>query len=356
MEKVKSIFTTFFDINSFSVRKLAIAAGTIVAILIIRGILSRLILRIFKTDGRESVKNSTFYKPLKGLFILIGTYAVLLYLGPTAEFRVILDKIFRICIILFFTLSIANQVSPGSRFEKSLKKRLTKANDSIVVMICKTIKGIIYIIGLVILISELGYNISGLIAGIGIGGVAIALAAQDTASNIIGAIMIILDKPFEVGDWVAIGTTEGGIEEITFRSTRIRQAKNCIVSIPNSKVVNSEITNWSKLQKRRIDFNLVLEFETSLKKVADVQNDILIYLESHKNILPDGMYVKFDKIADDGYNLRIVCFTDILPYVDYMGLMDELNFKIMSILNKNKAALAYKSQTVYFRDDNQNKK
>ena len=356
MEKVKSIFATFFDVNSFSLRKLAISAGIILGVLIIRGIISKLILKIFKKDGRENLKNSAMYKPLKNLFILIGIYAVLLYLGPTAEFRVTLDKIFRICIIVFFTMSIGAQVSPGSRFEKNLKKRLTKANDSIVIMICKTLKAVVYIIGLVILISELGYNISGLIAGLGIGGVAIALAAQDTASNILGAIMIVLDKPFEVGDWVAIGTTEGGIEEITFRSTRIKKEKNCIVSIPNSKVVNSEITNWSKLQKRRIDFNLVLEFETSLKKVADVQNDILIYLESHKNILPDGMYVKFDKIADDGYNLRIVCFTDILTYVDYMGIMDELNFKIMSILNKNKAALAYKSQTVYFRDDNQNKK
>ena len=352
MEKVKSIFSTFFDINSFSVRKLAISLGVIIAILIIRGIFSKLILKIFKKDGRENLKNSAMYKPLKNFFILVGIYAVLLYLGPTAEFRVILDKIFRICVILFFTLSIGAQISPGSRFEKNLKKRLTKANDSIVIMICKTIKAIIYIIGIVILISELGYNISGLIAGLGIGGVAIALAAQDTASNIIGAIMIVLDKPFEVGDWVAIGTTEGGIEEITFRSTRKKKKKNSVVSIPNSKVVNSEITNWSKLQKRRIDFNLVLEFETPLKKVADVQNDILIYLENHQHILSDGMYVKFDKIVDDGYNLRIVCFTDILPYVDYMGLMDEVNFKIMSILNKHKAALAYKSQTVYFRDDN----
>ena len=189
MEKVKSIFSTFFDINSFSVRKLAISLGVIIAILIIRGILSKLILKIFKKDGRENLKNSAMYKPLKNFFILVGIYAVLLYLGPTAEFRVILDKIFRICVILFFTLSIGAQISPGSRFEKNLKKRLTKANDSIVIMICKTIKAIIYIIGIVILISELGYNISGLIAGLGIGGVAIALAAQDTASNIIGAIV-----------------------------------------------------------------------------------------------------------------------------------------------------------------------
>lgn len=352
MEKVKQIFSTFFDVNSFSVKKLAITAGVILAILIFRGILSRLILKIFKKDGRENIKNSAMYKPLKNFFILIGIYVALIYLGPTVEFRVILDKIFRICVIIFVTVSIGAQVSPGSKFEKNLKKRLTKANDSIVLMLCKTLKFIVYIIGIVILISELGYNISGLIAGLGIGGVAIALAAQDTASNIIGAIMIVLDKPFEIGDWVAVGTTEGSIEEITFRSTRIRQAKNCVVSIPNSTVVNSEITNWSKLQKRRIDFNLVLEFETPLKKVADVQNDLLIYLDGHKNILPDGKYVKFDKIADDGYNLRIVCFTDIIPYADYMTLMDEINFKVMNILNKHKASLAFKSQTIYFRDDN----
>ena len=76
------------------------------------------------------------------------------------------------------------------------------------------------------------------------------------------------------------------------------------------------------------------------------------YLENHEHILNDGMYVKFDKIADDGYNLRTACFTDIIPYADYLTLMDEINFKIMSILNKHKASLAYKSQTIYFRDDN----
>jgi len=209
---------------------------------------------------------------------------------------------------------------------------------------------IVYIIGAVILISELGYNISGLIAGLGVGGVAIALAAEDTAANIIGAIMIILDKPFEVGDWINVEGKEGCVEEFTFRSTRIREAKNSVVSIPNSVIVNSSITNWSKLEKRRISIDMVLEFDTKLKKVADVQNDILIYLENEEEILNDGLFVKFSDIKDDGYNLKIVCYTSIINYTDYMSYMDTLNFKLMSILNKHKVSLAYKSQTIYLKE------
>ena len=216
-------------------------------------------------------------------------------------------------------------------------------------MICKGIKYFIYFIGIVILFSELGYNISGLVTGLGIGGVAIALAAQDTAKNIIGALMIILDKPFELGDWVTIGSTEGSVEEFTFRSVRIREGRNCIVSIPNSTIVDSAITNWSKLKKRRILLNLVLEFDTPLKKIADVQNDILIYLEQEEKILNEGMYVKFSEIVDDGYNLKLFCYTPILNYVEYMDFMDKFNFKIMSILQNNKVELAYKSQTLYLK-------
>lgn len=350
MEKLKSIFSTFFDVNSFSIKRLLLATLILVGFYILKGFLSTIIIKIFKVKGKQNIKNNSFYKPLKIFFGSLGVYIALMILGPTASFKAIINKILRILIILLSTYSLGNLVAPKSKFEKGLNKRLTKANESMVRMICKTLKIIIYIIGGVILISELGYNISGLIAGIGIGGVAIALAAQDTASNIIGALMIVLDKPFEVGDWISVDTTEGSVEEFTFRSTRIREAKNSVVSIPNSTIVNSSITNWSRLQKRRINIDLVLEFGTSLKKVADVQNDILIYLENEENILNDSLFVKFSDIKDDGYNLKILCYTPIINYLDYMAYLDTFNYKIMSILNKNKVSLAYKSQTLYIKN------
>ena len=243
MEKVKNIFSTFFDINTFSITRLVIAIGLVIAFIALKGLLSTIIIKIFKIRGKKNIKSNSFYKPLKILFAFLGIYLAIQVLAPTAFLQGILKKVLRLLIIVLVTYSIANLFGPDSKFERALRKKLDKANDHMVKMICKCIKIFIMFIGIVIIISELGYNISGLIAGLGIGGVAIALAAQDTASNIIGALMIILDKPFEVGDWVTIGTNEGTIEEFTFRSTRIRESKNCVVSIPNSKVVDSVLTN-----------------------------------------------------------------------------------------------------------------
>ncbi len=347
MEKVKNIVNTFFDVNSFSVKKIIIAAIVLIGFYMLKSLFTRIVMRIFKVKTVDAMHKNSFYKPLKLFFAILGIYLSLIIIGPTPWFKGLIDKSFRVFIILISTFTIGNLVGPKSKFATKLKKKLSNVNESMIKMICKVIKAIVYMIGIVVLISELGYNISGIVAGLGIVGVAVSLAAQDTASNIIGAAMLFIDKPFEVGDWINVEGKEGSVEEITFRSTRIREAKNCVVSIPNSKVVNSLITNWTKLEKRRIQIQLVLEFETSLKKLADVQNDILIYLENDENILTDGLFVKFDAIKDDGYNLNIVCFTPIINYIDYLTYLDSLNFKIMSILNKHKVSLAYKSQTIY---------
>ena len=352
MERIKSIFSTFFDVNLFSFKRLIIAILVLICFFILKGLLSKLILRIFKIKGKDKIKSNNFYKPLKIFFGTLGLYLALIILGPSETLKNIINIVFRSIIIILVTYSLGNLVAPKSRFEKQLKKKLTKSNDSMIKMICKTLKVIIYILGGVVLISELGFNISGIIAGIGIGGVAIALAAQDTASNIIGALMIILDKPFEIGDWIEVGTTsEGSVEEFTFRSTRIRESENTVVSIPNSTIVNSVIINWSRLQKRKISLDLHLDVTTSLKKIADVQNEILIYLENEPNILNDYIYVKLSEIRADGLKLEVVCYTNLTTYLDYVDFKDKVNFKIMSILQNNKVSLTSRPQTLYVKND-----
>ncbi len=351
MDRVLEIISNFIDIKSFSILRLVLAVVILAIFLSLRGVFSSLIIKLFlpKEKKKTNTKNNSFYRPLRLFFMSLGIYLSILTLRPTVMFSSILSKCFRIIIILICTYSIANLVSVGSRFERTLKLKMNKANDSLIKMICKGLKVLVYLVGAVILISELGYNISGLIAGLGIGGVAIALAAQDTASNIIGALMILLDKPFDVGDWIKVGDTEGSVEEFTFRSTRIRESANSIVAIPNSTIVNSSITNWSRLQKRRILMDIVLELDTPLKKIADVQNDILIFLENEPNVITDSAYVKFNEIKDNGYNLKVFCYTPIINYVDYLSYMEKVNFKIMSILNTHKVSMAYNSQTIYLK-------
>lgn len=352
MEKIKDIFSTFFDINSLSIRNLIIAIIILVVFFVFKGLFSGIIIRIFtKSKNREHIRKNSFYKPLKLFFCSLGLYLALNSLAPTAFFKNIIVRIFRLIIILLATYAIGKLVSPKSKFEKVLRKKMNKANDGMIKTICKTLKIVIYIAGALIAISDLGFNVSTILAGIGIGGVAIALAAQDTASNIIAAVMIILDKPFEIGEWICVGTIEGSVEEVTFRSTRIREQENTVVSIPNATIVNSNIVNWSRLQKRRILMNLVLDFNTPLKKIADVQNDILILLEQEENILKDGYYVKFDEIGANGFDLKIFAYTPIINYIDYLTYLDHINFKIMSIIQKHKCELAYDTKTLYLRNE-----
>ena len=349
MEKVINFLGTFFDINVFSVRRLIIAVVIFVAFFILKSLPARVIIRIFGVKDKEKIRSNVFYQPLKLLFVSIGLYISILTLGPTEMVRAFVTKAFRIALIILGTHAVANIVAPGSKFERAIKKKMTKANDSMIRMICKFLKIFVYIVGVMVIISELGFNINGIIAGIGIGSAALALAAQDTASNIIGAFMIMIDKPFEVGEWIKVDTVEGAVEEFTFRSTRIRESSNSVVAIPNSTIVNSSIINWSRMQKRRITMDLTLEFDTSLKKVADVQNDLLILLENEPDIIKDSLYVKFNEIKANGYNLKIFCYTPIINYMDYMDYLNTINFKIMHILNTHKVSLAYNSQSIYLK-------
>lgn len=349
MEKVINIFGTFFDLNVFSLSRLLIAIVVLFSAILLKSLVSRFIIRLFGVKGLDNIRSNSFYKPLKSFFVATGLYLSILILGPSATLKSVATKAFRIILILLVTHGVSNLVAPGSKFEGAVKKKMTKSNDAMIKMICKFLRIFVYILGILVIISELGFNINGIIAGIGIGSAALALAAQDTASNIIGAFMIMIDKPFEVGEWIKIDTVEGAVEEFTFRSTRIRQAANCVVAIPNSTVVNSPITNWSRIQKRRIGFDIVLEFNTPLKKIADLQNDLLILFGTTKEIIPDSYYVKFDSIKDSGYNLKVQCFTSVINYMDYLAFLNDLNFKIMNIMQEHKVTMAYNTQTLYIK-------
>jgi MscS family membrane protein len=147
------------------------------------------------------------------------------------------------------------------------------------------VKVVLIIIALVAILSLWGVNVSGVLAGFGIGGLAVSLAAQDTLANLIGGMTIMTDRPFEIGDFVRIGTNEGTIEEIGFRSTKIRTLDMFLVVIPNSKVVNDSVVNISRLNKRRVRFELLLRRDTSPERVDDYVSKLRILIQQ-RDIAP----------------------------------------------------------------------
>lgn len=190
---------------------------------------------------------------------------------------------------------------------------------------------------------------NGLVAGLGIGGVIVTLAAQDTAKNLFGGLVIFLDKPFIVGDWIEMEPYEGTVEDITFRSTRVRTFENSIVNIPNSIISNSSIINWSKMEKRRYRTNLCIEIDTPLEKIEKFQERVKEMLQSRDTVYDESIIVKFDEITDNGINILVCSYTDSVDYPSYLTERENINRKIMKILKEENIELAYDTKTVYMR-------
>ena len=208
---------------------------------------------------------------------------------------------------------------------------------------------LIYIIAIFLVLAILEINLTGLIAGLGLSGVIVTLAAQDTAKNLFGGAMIFIDKPFVVGDWIEMDNYEGTIEDITFRTTRIRTFENALVNIPNAMIADASVTNWSKMEKRRYKTNLCVELDTPLEKLELLKARIEKMLQERESVFDDSIIVRFDQITDNGINLLIYTYTNSVSYASYLKEIEDINMKIMKILREENIELAYDTKTVYVK-------
>ncbi|MCI8411754.1 MAG: mechanosensitive ion channel, partial [Clostridia bacterium] len=197
------------NITTAQIIDIWIAIGIIIFFRIFSSGISYIIIRMFKIKSRnkKKIKESAFYNPLRVFFIILGFYLAILFLQTplnlSKEIMDVVTKIFKIVSTLAFAKGIAESFTPKSSLVKKMKDRTNKdVEDSMFDFMLKIIRAIIYIIAGFIVVTELGFNLNGLVAGLGIGGVIVTLAAQDTAKNLFGGLVIFLDKPFVVGDWI----------------------------------------------------------------------------------------------------------------------------------------------------------
>lgn len=347
-------------INSINMIKLIdiwIAIGIIFFFQIFKSALSYAIIKIFniKSKSSKDIKNSAFFIPLKTFFAVLGIYFAVIFLKQSLNINDNImngvTRLFKIIVIITTAIGFAKSLTKKSSFARFFRKNTDKEiDDSLMNFILKIIRGIIYVIAAFLVITELGYNLNGLVAGLGIGGVILTLAAQDTAKNLFGGLVIFLDKPFTVGDWIQVNTYEGTVEDMTFRSTRIRTFENSLVNIPNAIVAESSIINWSRMEKRRYKMNLVLEIDTPLEKVEKIKNDIYQMLADKDTVMDDTILVKFDEITDNGIGILVYAYTECVDYPSFLGAKENINYKIMQILKKENVNLAYNTQTIHLKN------
>ena len=345
------------SISSIQIIDIIIAIGIIILFRIFSSGLAYIIIKMFKfkTRNKKRIMESAFYNPLRIAFRFLGVYTAILFLKqPLNISEEIMNgarKLFEIICVIVFAKGLAESFTPKSSLVKKMKERMNKdIEDSMFQFMLKIVRGIIYTIAGFIVITLLGINLNGLVAGLGIGGVIVTLAAQDTAKNLFGGLVIFIDKPFTVGDWIEMSPFEGTVEEITFRSTRVRTFENSLVNIPNSIISNASIINWSKMEKRRYKINLCIQIDTPLEKIEKFQARVKEMLQSREAIHDDSIIVKFDEIKDNGINVLICSYTDSVDYPSYLAEKENINCKIMKILREENIELAYDTKTVYVKN------
>lgn len=319
-----------------------------IAFLLLKKIISKAILsiagKIFyskKPERRKELKESLL-KPFSSFFALLG-----LYIGISINYqsKVVTDT-FKIFTIMIVCWSFLCYLSDNIQNIIKLKSNSTEVNVVAVKFISNLLKVITVCIAIVMVLAELGYNINGLITGLGVGGLAVSLSAQDTLKNLISGFVILLDKPFDVGDMIETDEFKGTVEDITMRSTRIRKLDDSIIIVPNTKLSDSSITNYARLTRKLVEFNIGLLYSTTNDVILKCEKEIRAYLEKNELVDNETIRVFFSEYADSSINFQIRCYINTTDINVYNHFIETLNLEIKRIVEENKTDFAYPTRSI----------
>ena len=223
----------------------------------------------------------------------------------------------------------------------------TKLDDQLVPMLRKSLKVFAFTIGALVLVQTFGYSVSSILAGLGIGGVAVALAAKDTLANLFGSVTIFADKPFQIGDWIVMGNVEGTVEEVGFRSTRVRTFYNSVVSIPNSKLANTDVDNMGMRRYRRIKEVIGLTYSTTAEQMQAFVEGIRAAIQANRYMRQDFHAIHFNGFGDSSLNVMVYCFLDVQNWTDELREKHNFFLEILRLADELGVEFAFPTQTIH---------
>lgn len=335
--------------NLLNIFDIQIAIAVILVFTLFRGAFATAIIKVYyRIIGKnKKAKDSSMYRYLTTLSVLIGVYLAINILPTSKEVLYYMSTIFKIAMIIFITKAIATFTVEDSIVMKYFTK--DKKNKTVIILLGKVARILLWIISGFIILYELGYDFTGLAAGLGIGAAVISLAAQDLVKSLLSGMAILTDKPFVIGDWIECGKYQGTVIDITYRSTRIKSVNNAIITIPNSIITADYVINWNKLTSRRIDTSLNLALETSSEKLEKVVNQITFVLKNDKIVLPDTVNVFVREISAAAIEIGIYYYVSETDYAKYLKVKQRLLCAILDVLEKENIDLAYPTQTVFVK-------
>ena len=247
---------------------------------------------------------------------------------------------------IVYQIIIAAQILIDYILEKKfIKNEEDKGTKAAVKYVSSFIKAAVWLMGILLVLSNLGVNITSLIAGLGIGGIAIAFALQNILSDLFSSFAIYFDKPFQVGDFIVVGESAGTVEKIGIKTTRIRSSTGEELIISNQELTSTRIKNYKRLSERRSIFTLGVLYETSSEKLRKIPEIIKDIVESQKNTRFDRVH--FKTFAASSLNFEVSFYVTSNDFKEFLDVQQEVNIRIVEVFNKEEISFAYPTQTLY---------
>jgi len=285
-------------------------------------------------------------KPASFLIVVGGVFLSLRILGLENEVVVRILKTLVIFVISWtaYNLVVALEAQ-FFRFAEKFGKDFAKEVGGFLIKISKAF---VITVGTVAVLQEWGINVSALLASLGLGGLAFALAAKDTAANLFGGLTVLADKSMKVGDWVKIGDVEGIVEDIGLRTTKIRSFEKSLFTVPNQVLASQPLENFSRRNVRRIKMTVGVTYSTSRDQMVRILEEIREMLRNHPRIAKDQLLmVYFTDFGDSSLDIFIYCFTDTANWAEYLSIREDVNLRIMEIVERNGSSFAFPSRSIY---------
>ncbi len=206
---------------------------------------------------------------------------------------------------------------------------------------------LIFLIAVLTVVSQFGYPVATILAGLGIGGIAVALGAQKSLEHFFGSLSIGVDQPFRVGDWVRVGSEAGAIESIGLRSTQIRTLDRTLLSIPNGQLAETQTENFAARDRIQLKTTLGLEYGTSSATIRLIRDEVEKLLRAHPLVWQERVQVRFSEFASFSLNIELFCWIETTAIDDFRTVREELFLQMMEVVEGNGAAFAFPTQTLH---------
>ena len=264
------------------------------------------------------------------------------------NFGIYLEKLFNLLLLItiFWTFNRAIDFV-GYKLKNKAMETESKVDDQLIPFAIDIAKVLTIVLGSVMILGNVfDVNVTALVTGLGIGGVAFALASKESLENLLGSFTIFFDKPFTVGDTVTLGGVTGTVEKVGFRSTRIRTFDKSIVTVPNKNIISAELDNLGARPVRRVKFNIGLTYDTSVENIKKIVDDIQKLIDEHPMTNQEGK-VRFLEFGPSSLDIMVLYYVDSPDWEALIDAKQKINFDIIDIVNKYKCEFAFPSTSVY---------